>query len=46
MNFEKLIHHIDNHLKLHIHYFQDLLKTKIEQAERKYFESISYKLSN
>ena len=37
--YEKLIHHNNSHLKLHLHYFQDLLPTKIEQAKRKYFEN-------
>ena len=44
--YKKLIHHNDNHLKLHLRYFQDSLHTKIEQAKRKYFENISHKLSN
>ena len=36
----------DSPLKSHLHYFQDLLHTKIDQAKRKYFENISHKLSN
>ena len=28
--FKKLIRHNDNHFKFHLHYFQDLLSTKIE----------------
>ena len=44
--YNKLIRHNDSNLQLHFRYFQDLLNTKIEQAERKYFENISYKISN
>ena len=44
--YKKLIHQNDTHLKLHFHYLQDLLNTKIEQAKRKHFENISHKLSN
>ena len=40
--YKKLIHHSDNHLKLHLCYFHDLLNTKIEQAKRRYFENISH----
>ena len=43
---EKLIHLNDNHLKLHLLYFQDLLNTKVEPSKRKYFENIIHKLSN
>ena len=44
--YKKLIHHNDNHLKLHLRYFQDLVNTKIELAKRKYLENIPHKLSN
>ena len=44
--YEKLIHHNDSNLKLHLRYFQYLFHTKIKQAERKYFQNISLKLSN
>ena len=44
--YNKLIRHNDSNLQLHLRYFQNLLNTKIEQAERKYFENISHKLSN
>ena len=44
--YEKLIHHNDGNLKLHLRYFQYLFHTKIKQAERKYFQNISLKLSN
>ena len=43
--YNKLLCHNDSHLQLHLHYFQDLLNTKIKQAKRKYFESVSHKLS-
>ena len=43
--YKKLTHHNDNHLKLHLPYFQELLNTKIEQAKRKYFKNITHKLS-
>ena len=39
---KKHIRHMDNHLKLHLCYFQDLLDTKVEQAKRKCFECISH----
>ena len=44
--YEKLIHQNVSHLKLLLHYFQNLPHTKIERAKRKYFENISNKLSN
>ena len=43
---KKLIHHSYDHFKLPLCYFQDLLNTKIEQVERKYFKNIFRKLSN
>ena len=33
---KKLIYPNDNHLKLHLRFFQDLINTKIELAQRKY----------
>ena len=33
--YKKLIHRNDSHLKLHLSYFEDLLHTKIEQAQWK-----------
>ena len=44
MYFKQLNHHSDNHFKLYILYFQDLMQ--IEQVKRKYFENISQKLSS
>ena len=32
---------MNNHFKLLLRYFQDLINTKIEQAKKKYFENIS-----
>ena len=43
--YKKLTHHKDNHLKLHLPYFQDLHNTKTEQAKRKYFKNITRELS-
>lgn len=40
------IHHNDNHFKLDLCYFQDLLYTNKEQAKRNQFENVSHKLSN
>ena len=31
--YKKLIYHNDNHLKLHLRYFQDLLNTKTDQPK-------------
>lgn len=40
------IHYNDNHFKLHLCYFQDLLYTNKEEAKMNQFENVSHKLSN